>query len=101
MKLRGYPLISHNGTPSWPPAWWWTGPGNNRYPRGEVGILKQVLPCSIKAADRCYLIMEHEGAEYLGILVFQDYAVCQQVYSLLLRYCGRPIQEIGEIDHAL
>jgi hypothetical protein len=45
--------------------------------------------------------MEHEGAEYLGILVFQDYAICQQIYSLLRRYCGRPIQEIGEIDHSL
>jgi hypothetical protein len=42
--------------------------------------------------------MEYEGAEYLGILRFDSYSVCQRVYGFLLQHRGESIQEIGEID---
>lgn len=83
---------------SWPPVWWWRGGGDNNYPNGEVGILKQVLPWIIEPANRFYLIMEYEGAEYLGVFLFHDYAVCKQVYNLMLQRCGQAIKEIGNID---
>jgi hypothetical protein len=95
MKLRGYPLLSHNGTPSWPPTWWWKGAGENKNPTGEVGILKQVLPCSIKAADRCYLVMEHEGTEYFGILAFQDYAYVSKSTVCCVAFVGGPFRRLA------
>jgi hypothetical protein len=42
--------------------------------------------------------MEYQGAEYLGVFLFQDYAVCRQMYNLLLQRCGQAIQEVGDID---
>jgi hypothetical protein len=94
MKLREHPLISLG----WPPAWWWRTGGENKHPRGEVGTLREVRPYSIQPADRFYLIMENEGAEYLGVLLVEDYTFCQQVFELLLEHCGRTIREIGDID---
>ena len=44
------------------------------------------------------MIIEYEGAEYMGTLLIQDYSFCQHIYDLLLEYCGRSIQEIGDID---
>ena len=47
----------------------------------------------IKPSNRCYLIMEYEGAEYLGVLRFESYSVCEWVYDLLLQHRGESIQE--------
>ena len=93
MKLRNHPLISSDGVPTWPPTWWWRGGEDNRQPLGEVGVLKDVVPCSVKPSNRCYLIMEYEGAEYLGVLRFESYSVCEWVYDLLLQHRGESIQE--------
>lgn len=70
MKLRDHPLVS----PSWPPAWWWRAGEDSKPPQGEIGILKEVQLYSIQPADRFYLIMENAAAEYLGILLVEDYA---------------------------
>jgi hypothetical protein len=94
MKLRDHPLVS----PSWPPVWWWRAGQKKRDLRGEIGTLRDVQPYNIQPMDRLYLLMEHEGAEYLGILLIEDYALCQQVFSLIVQHCGRSIREIGDID---
>jgi hypothetical protein len=98
MRLRNHRLASYDGTRTWPPSWSWRGGDDNKDPMGEVGILKEVIPCSIKPANRCYLIMEYEGAEYLGVLRFDSYSFCQRVYDLLLQHCGESIKQIGAIE---
>ena len=98
MKLRNHRLASYDGVRTWPPAWWWRGGDDNKHPLGEVGILKEVIPCSVKPANRCYLIMEYEGAEYMGVLRFDSYSFCQRVYDLLLQHCGDSIRQIGAIE---
>ena len=42
--------------------------------------------------------IEYEGVAYMRTLLIQDYSFCQHIYDLLLEYCGRSIQEIGDID---
>jgi hypothetical protein len=42
--------------------------------------------------------MEHAGAEYMGELVISDAAFCLEIYAVLLRHCGKTIQEIGDMD---
>jgi hypothetical protein len=42
--------------------------------------------------------MEHEGAEYMGILKFDDPSFCRAMHDVLARHCSRPIQEVGDID---
>jgi hypothetical protein len=34
------------------------GVGENKNPKGELGVLKEVQPCVIPQAGRCYLIMD-------------------------------------------
>jgi hypothetical protein len=70
MKLRNHPLISYREVPSWPPTWLWRGGKNRPRPYGEVGILKEVTLSTIEPCSMCFLIMEHEGAEYMVILKF-------------------------------
>ena len=60
--------------------------------------MKEVISCSVKPANRCYLIMEYDGAEYLGVLRFDSYSFCQRVYDLLLQHCGESIKQIGAIE---
>jgi hypothetical protein len=98
MKLRDHPLISYRDVHSWPPTWLWRGGKKHTRPHGEVGILKEVILTSIEPCSMCFLIMECEGGEYMGILRFEDSGLCREIYRVLLRHCGRPIQEIGEID---
>ena len=43
-------------------------------------------------------MIEHEGEDYLGALLFDDQLACDQVYGLLLGQRGEPIRKIGEID---
>jgi len=94
VKLRDHPFISA----SWPPVWWARADREKKQVRGEIGILKAVQPYDIEPADRLYLLIEHEGAEYLGILLVDDYALCQQVFNLIAKHCGQTIGEIGDID---
>jgi hypothetical protein len=94
MRLRDHPLILC----SWPPVWWASADLQKKQLCGEIGILKAVQPYDIQPADRFYLLIEHEESEYLGILVIEDYALCQQVFVLIARHCGRTIGEVGDID---
>jgi hypothetical protein len=71
---------------------------DNTHPQGEVGILKNVFISSVKPSNRCFLIMEHAGAEYIGDLLVSDEAFCTHIYQMLLGQCGKTIQEIGDIN---
>jgi hypothetical protein len=96
MLLRDHPLLAYRGICAWPPYWLWTAGYDNTHPRGEVGILKAVLRC--KAPQGCFLIMEHCGAEYVGALLLDDSAFCQEIFEVLNQNLGNTIHEIGDID---
>jgi hypothetical protein len=64
MLLRNHPLISRHGVPNWPPAWTWIDGEENKQPNGEIGILKAVLLSRIQPADRCFLLISHQGSDY-------------------------------------
>jgi hypothetical protein len=96
--LRDHPLMSYKGNRSWPPSWTWTGGLEDRNPRGEIGILWQVVPSNTVPADRCFLYMHHEGSSYVGCLLIDDTAFCSEIMKLLQDCCNRPIAEIGSLD---
>ena len=100
MLLRDHPLMQYHSVRNWPPAWTWTGGPENRKPepRGEIGILKEVVPSKILPLKGCFLYNEYEGSEYIGCLLFDDSAFCNQIIKLLQGYCNRPIAEIGSLD---
>jgi len=98
MLLREHPLMNYRGNRSWPPAWLWTAGYDTTHPQGEVGILKAALRSHIQPQDRCFLVMEHCGAEYLGALLLDDPAFCRAIFAILLQHLGNTIQEIGDID---
>lgn len=98
MKLRDNPGLFYKGYPSWPPMWARRG-GNKYTPAvGEVGVLKQVIPPTMNPWDRCFLIMEHDDQEYMGILLIEDSRLCHEIYNVLVEHLGEPIQQIGDIE---
>jgi hypothetical protein len=77
MLLRNHPSLRYHGTSSWPPNWTFTaGVKNERPPRDEIGILREVTASNIKPADRCFLHVEHEGSMYVGRLLIEDPVFC-------------------------
>jgi hypothetical protein len=96
MVLRDHPLMMYKNNRSWPPDWLWTAGYDTTHPRGEVGFLKGVLRSKPRAG--CFLIMEHCGAEYVGALLLDDPAFCQEIFEVLSQHLGNTIQEIGDID---
>jgi len=100
MELRDHPLMSYRGLRNWPPAWTWIGGKENTHPKGEVGILKELLVPAVDPPNRCFLIMEHKEAAYIGCLLFEDRSFCRQISNLLKNYYGYPIQYIGSLDLA-
>jgi hypothetical protein len=84
MKLRDHPLMTYKDVKdvrSWPPARLWRGGYETTHPHGEVGILKEVIPSTVASYNSCFLIMEHCGAEYIGVLLLSDPAFCRQIHG--------------------
>jgi len=99
MLLRDHPLMTYKGMRSWPPAWIWRGGNNNTAnPKGEIGILRDVILSNVPPYSTCFLIMEHLSAEYIGALLLDDRAFCRVVYDTLLQHRFKPIHEIGGIE---
>ena len=98
MLLRDHPLMMYKGNRSWPPAWLWTAGYDNTHPRGEDRILKAALRSHIQPRDRCFLVMEHCGAEYVGALLLDDAVFCREILEVLSQHLGNTIQEVGDID---
>jgi hypothetical protein len=78
----------------------WRGSGNNRYPKGEVGILREVAIASPanNPTPRLFLFMDYGEVGYLGCLLIADATFCEQLGKLLMNYYGRSIKDIGDID---
>jgi hypothetical protein len=102
MQLRDHPLVSFFGRHSWPPVWTWIGGQRDQYLRGELGVLKEVR-LSERPAQKCFLVMEHENALYMGCLLISDHAFCEQIFELIGKHRGYSVKAIGDInvDHLL
>ena len=87
----------YRGCRNWPPVWSCTD-GRNQHPKSEVGTLKAVFRSETQPPSRFFLLISHEGSEYLGCLLFNDEAFCRQVMELLKAHCNRSIAEIGGLD---
>jgi hypothetical protein len=105
VELRNHPSMSVRGRRRWPPVWLCIAGEADSDPQGELGFLKAVRLASRtpSLADRCFLIIEHDTALYIGCLLFDDGSFCQQVFRELQKHIGQPIQLLGglKFDHAL
>ena len=99
MLLRDHPLMMYHGVRSWPPVWIWRGgnPTTNN-PKGEVGTLLDAVRSHRPPQFTCFLIMEHRGEEYVGPLLLDDRAFCNQVVELLKAHRNHSIAEISGLD---
>jgi hypothetical protein len=70
----------------------------NKHPRGEIGTLKAVEVSNVPPVNRCFLCIDYEGSSYMGCLLFDDVAFCDQTVNLLRGHLNRPIAEIGSLD---
>ena len=96
MKLRDCTLLSYRGVSSWPPIWVGWNSKQLDQSKTETAVLKDV---TLSTTDlRCYLMIEHEGEEYLGALLFEDHNSCLRIYRLLLSHRGETIRQVSEID---
>jgi hypothetical protein len=95
MQLRDHPLMVFEGKPNWPPLW--IASTDAATLAGEIGVLKDVIS-DITSQRRCFLMIEHDGKNYVGTLKFDDAAFCSLISRLFNRYVGRTIREIGDLD---
>ena len=98
MLLRDHPLVSYHGLRSWPPVWTYIYGAENKRPRGEIGLLREVVPSKILPTDRCFLYMDYEGSSYIGCLLIDNHAFCNQIVKLLQEHCNRSIADMGRLD---
>jgi hypothetical protein len=98
MKLRDHPLMCSVDMRAWPPTWLWRGGSEDTRPTGEVGLLKDVILSDIDPPTRCFLVMQHMGAEYIGCLSFENSGFCREIYEVLGEHRGNSIDEIGNVD---
>jgi hypothetical protein len=96
VKLKDHPLLLYHGVSSWPPAWAWIGLSQNKYPKGEVGILKEVSADT--AQKRCFLTIEYENDRYMGCLFVSDRSFCQQLFTILQQHLGWTVEQVGGLD---
>ena len=99
MQLREHPRMSFRGRRNWPPVWLRIGVETKDWyvVLGEIGVLKTVR-YNANRPGRIYLIITHEGAEYIGCLLFEDKDLCEEVAEHLQRCCSMPIEAIGTCD---
>jgi hypothetical protein len=88
----------YRGVPNWPPAWTWRSGSTIRRVRGEIGALKEIVPSGIRPMTQFFMIMEFHNCEYMGAMLFEDASFCRQIFFLLKPYCGRPLNEIGDLE---
>lgn len=89
MTYRGYPM--------WPPIWVGVGATRGKNPEGEAGRLVTLRRYPNKP-QRIFLVMEYEGDQYTGCLLFDNNALCDQAYDFLIRRCGMLIEAIGSLN---
>ena len=92
MKLRDHPRVKN-----WPPVWTQTAHGSTKTVRGEFGVL-QYVHANPELSGKCYLVVDYEGETYVGTLIFESHAFCEQFIHLLRSQMNRSIKEIGDLE---
>ena len=98
LQLRDHRMLKReSGHVIWPPVW--LRMGDNKPPplTGEIGHLQQVL--TNEAFDKIlFLIITHQGSQYMGAMTIDDSIFCGQLCELLKAKIGLSIKEIGDLD---
>src|SRR6185503_10460911 len=97
MQLRDHPLMSYRQLKNWPPVWTRARDKMVKTVVGEVGVLSYVHS-NATLSSRCYLVMDYEDETYVGTLLFDDHAFCEQVGNFLRLHVNRSIKDIGDLD---
>ncbi len=90
MSLRNHPQMVFRGSRNWPPVWvGLTDIKTNSWRRlqGEIGVLKEVRYQRAEP-DWIFLVIEHEGAKYIGSLRFDNEEFCLQLAAHFQRFYG-------------
>ena len=66
----------------------------NKYPQGEVGILKKVAADPV--LKRCFLTIEYDNDLYIGYLFVSDHR--EQLFAILQQRLGWTVEQIGGLD---
>jgi hypothetical protein len=90
--------MTYHGVRNWPPTWTWVEGPENKFPKGELGILMWASLTGIQPLDRCYLLMKHQDSSYMGCLLFDNEKFCRYIAHFLESYRNRSIAEIGGLD---
>jgi len=98
LSLRDHPLMSYRRLGNWPSEWSWLSGQPNKNVRGEIGVLRSIVISDAQSPASCFLYIDHEGASYMGCLLFSDPIFCREVVTLLEGYLNRSIEEIGSLD---
>jgi hypothetical protein len=107
VMLREHHLANYRTLPTWPPIWLRRRQNNGKTRqaitpraslRGEIGILKDARLSTVGQPSQIFLIVAHDGGEYIGSLLFSDRGFCRQIYQLLKGQCGKTITEIGALE---
>jgi hypothetical protein len=98
MKLRDHPLLSNKDASRWPPTWLWGGGDRYVHVIGEVGVLKDVMPCSVEPYEKCFLVMEHEGRKYIGTLMVGDPVFCRKIYDFWLNSAAKRFRRLPRLN---
>jgi hypothetical protein len=97
MQLRDHPLMRYGVLPNWPPVW--SQPRGRTLPASEIGTLRYVW-ANPRLPTKFFLVIDHEGAKYVGCLVFDNAVFANPVRQLIQLSIGRTIKEIGDLDLA-
>jgi hypothetical protein len=100
MQLRQHPLMMYRSSRNWPPVWTRIRGGQDRRPKGEVGILREVqwAPIQLRPLDRFFVVMEFDRTFFMGALLFDDREFCREIERLVRLHCGCSIKSIGDLD---
>ena len=98
MQLRDHPLMQYRGVPNWPPVWTLRRGDRNGNIRGEVGVVRDVFLPKTEPLNRLFLIMDHQGNEYIGCVLFSDVTFCGQIFQLLRNSQGKTVVQLGDLE---
>jgi hypothetical protein len=96
MKLREHPALLSIKLTTWPPVWV-CAEQFKRSMQGEIGVLKEVKRRDLRGRH-FFVHVEHDQFNFMGCLMFDDPAICEQVFNLLKSCLGRAIKEIGDME---
>lgn len=87
MKLRDHPLVRPHWPPSWTPFY-----GSRTPARDEIGILDDIRLSHVNDMC-CFLLIVHEGTNYIGAITFDDDEFCHRFVDVV-----QPIVETYRSD---